>query len=57
MENLIAKELTNIKAVLTMASHRLLPLSGDDVAVISDRNTGWCVIHRYEYDMITSYLN
>lgn len=48
---------TETEAVLSMASHRLLPLFGDDVAVMSDRSTGWAVVRRSEYDMITSYLS
>jgi uncharacterized protein len=43
-------------ARLRLASHRLLPLRGDDVAVLADRSTGWCVLRRSEYDAVSAYL-
>ena len=43
-------------AQLRFASHRLLPLNGDDVAVLADGSTGWCVLTRSEYDLLGAYL-
>jgi uncharacterized protein len=42
--------------VLSMASHRMLPLRGDDVAVLADRSTGWCIVRKPEYDTLINYL-
>ncbi len=43
-------------AGLRFASHRLLPLDGDDVAVLADRSTGWCVLTRTDYDAMALHL-
>lgn len=43
-------------ARLGFASHRLLPLHGDDVAVLADRSTGWCVLTLAEYEALYTYF-
>ncbi|MDM5153335.1 radical SAM protein [Bacillus sp. DX1.1] len=47
----------NNNSVLSMASHRLLSLEGDDVAILADRSTGWCIVNTMEYDTISKYLS
>jgi uncharacterized protein len=41
---------------LSFASHRLLPLRDNDVAVLADESTGWCVLRRDEYEAIAAHL-
>lgn len=41
---------------LSMASHRTLRLSGDRVAVIADRSTGWCVVPNGAYAVLRSFF-
>lgn len=36
--------------------HRWLPLAGQDVAVLADKSSGWCVLRRGEYAAVDRYL-
>ncbi|MGD6591897.1 hypothetical protein VWY99_22155, partial [Xanthomonas citri pv. citri] len=38
------------------ASHRVLPLDGDDLAVLADGSSGWCVLTRDAYRQLRAEL-
>jgi uncharacterized protein len=50
----IASPLTSER--LALAPHRILPLKNGDVAILAERNTGWCVVHEDEYHRLVAFL-